>query len=67
MSEGKIFGLTEEQVKKQLNSKQVDVDPESRFSPLRQRKAIDTCIDGGKKILNDHQTREMLKHIYRGK
>lgn len=61
MSETKIFVLTQEEIKRRLDSKKVDVDQKSQDKVLR---ALEACVEGGKKILNDSQTREMLRRIY---
>lgn len=62
----KIFGVDKTEVRRQLAAKEVDVDPESKFDPLTKEKSIELCVEGGKKILRDHHTREMLRRIYRG-
>lgn len=66
MSEKKIFGISEEEVKRQLAAKGVDVDPESKLGPLSRGKMLDVCIEGGEKILRDPHTKAMLGRIYRG-
>ena len=66
MSEKKIFGLTEKEVKRQLESTEIAMDPERKFDPLSKRDSLDSCIEGGKKILKDPHMKEMLGSIYRG-
>lgn len=61
----KIFGIDKAEVRRQLSATKVDMDPESKFSPLTRGKGIELCVEGGKKILSDRQTREMLRRIYR--
>lgn len=62
----KILGIEKAEVRRQLIATEVDVDPESKFSPLKKGKGIELCVEGGKKILSDPQTREMIGRVYRG-
>ena len=46
MSETKIFVLTQEEIRRRLDSKKVDVDQKSQDKVLR---ALEACVEGGKK------------------
>jgi len=64
MKKKTLFGLTEEQIKKQSGSRDNDKPPKS--PPIRfDRAPLDACISGSKKILNDPKKREMYYRIYR--
>ena len=64
MEEKLIFGLTEEQVRKQSGS--IDNDKPPNDSPIRfDREPLDACISGSQKILNNPKEREMYYRIYR--
>ena len=61
--EKKIFGLTEEEIKKQSGKatklpKSSPIRPEDEF--------LEPCIRGAEKILNDPEKKEMFYRIYRG-
>ena len=39
-------------------------EKENQKSQDKVLRALEACVEGGKKILNDSQTREMLRRIY---
>lgn len=63
MSEKKIFGLTQEQLKKQ--SGKISDSPENQ-TPIRKGETLEPCLRGAKKILADKGKTEMMRRIYRG-
>ena len=65
MNERKIFGISEKEVRRQLEAKGVDVDPMSKLGPLERGKTLEACIEGGERILNDSHSKAMLRRIYR--
>lgn len=65
--EDKIFGIDKAEVQRQIRLKEVDVDPESKFDPMKKGESIEATINGGKEILSDPQTRTMLRRIYRSR
>ena len=66
MNENKVFGLTHEQIKKQLASRDYEVDPQSGFNSIEPTATfLEPCIRGAKKILSDPEKREMFKSVYR--
>lgn len=63
-----MFNLTGEQIKKQMGSRDYDIDPESKMSPISPGDTfLEPCIRGSEKIVNDPEKREMFYRIYMGK
>lgn len=64
MSERKIFGYSEAEVRRQCEA---DTTAKSTdFGPIKKFQTVEPCIEGGKKILADSDTTEMLRKIYLG-
>ena len=62
-----MFNMTGEQIKKQMGSRDYDIDPESKMSPISPGDTfLEPCIRGSQKLLNDPVKREMFYRIYRG-
>lgn len=67
MSEEKIFGLTQEEIRKQTGKRGYDVDPEFNMGPINPRDTfLEPCLRGSDKILNDPEKKEMMYRIFRG-
>lgn len=62
MGEGTIFGISIEEIDRQLNMNLVSCD---RNSPFNANEFLEPCIRGGRKILEDEKKRQMMKKIYR--
>lgn len=62
MSKEMIFGISIEEIDRQLAMNPISCD---KNSPINSNEFLEPCIRGGKKILADENKRQMLKKIYR--
>ena len=63
-----MFNMTGEQIRKQMGSRDYDIAPEAKYSPINPNDTfLEPCIRGSQKILNDPEKKEMFYRIYMGK
>lgn len=66
--EQNFFGLTPTQITAVFEKVPTDIDPEYTARPINPRggTALDVCLKGACRILDDPQKTEMFRRIYRG-
>lgn len=62
MAKKTIFGISVEDINRQLSIYPVSCD---KNSPINPNEFLEPCIRGGKKILADENKRQMMEKIYR--
>ncbi len=62
MTKEKLFGITMEEIDRQLAMNPMSYD---KNSPINPDEFLEPCIRGGEKILANEQKRQMIKQIYR--